>query len=226
MSEKVERKPEKPSEKMMNGKQLKKRPSLTARLSSAAKAIQRSFSPIPKYPYQPTNVVVTEPTGILDDVKKLGFEDVDTLLTFLNAAVTGVEDDDNMLLERLIQLLAKLPPTSAEGKKLEDGFINQLWTSLDHPPVSSLGDEYKYRDADGRNNNIRVPDLGAANTPYARSTAPVTIQNPNLPDPGVIFDTLMARGDTFEPHPNQISSILFYLATIIIHDIFQTVRPP
>jgi hypothetical protein len=33
----------------------------------------------------------------------------------------------------------------------------------------------------------------------------------------------MARGDKFEPHPNKISSMLFYLATIIIHDIFRTV---
>ena len=213
--------PEKTAEKA-NGK-LRKRPSLTARLSSAAKAIQRSFSPIPKYPYQPTNAVVAEPTGILEDIQKLGFQDIETLLTFLNAAVTGVEDDNNLLLEHLIQLLAKLPSTSVEGKKLEDGFINQLWSSLDHPPVGSLAEKYKYREADGSNNNIRVPDLGAANTPYARSTAPVTLQSPNPPDPADIFDTLLARGDTWNPHPNKISSVLFYLATIIIHDIFQTV---
>jgi linoleate 8R-lipoxygenase/9,12-octadecadienoate 8-hydroperoxide 8R-isomerase len=49
------------------------------------------------------------------------------------------------------------------------------------------------------------------------------LQNIALPDPGVIFDSLMARGDKFEPHPNKISSMLFYLATIIIHDIFRTV---
>lgn len=32
----------------------------------------------------------------------------------------------------------------------------------------------------------------------------------------------VARGDKFEPHPQGISSMLFYLATIIIHDIFET----
>lgn len=32
----------------------------------------------------------------------------------------------------------------------------------------------------------------------------------------------MARGDIFEPHPNGISSMLFYFATVIIHDIFRT----
>jgi linoleate 8R-lipoxygenase/9,12-octadecadienoate 8-hydroperoxide 8R-isomerase len=41
------------------------------------------------------------------------------------------------------------------------------------------------------------------------------------PDPGVLFDSLMARSG-FEPHPNKISSMLFYLATIIIHDVFKT----
>ena len=70
---------------------------------------------------------------------------------------------------------------------------------------------------------VRAPQLGAANTPYARSAKPTILQNIALPDPGVIFDSLMARGDTFEPHPNKISSMLFYLATIIIHDIFITV---
>jgi hypothetical protein len=213
-----------PTEKM-NGK-LKKRPSLSARLSSAAKAIQRSFSPIPKYPYTPTNAPAEKPTGILDDIKKLGFEDADTLADFLNAAVKGETDDNDLLLERLIQLLAKLPPTSIEGKKLESGFIHQLWTALDHPPVSSLGTQYKFREPDGRNNNILFPELGAAKTPYARTTPPMLYQNPNLPDAEVIFDTLMARGDSWNPHPNRISSILFYLATIIIHDIFQTVSLP
>ena len=42
------------------------------------------------------------------------------------------------------------------------------------------------------------------------------MQNAALPDPGALFDSLMARKE-FEPHPNKISSILFYLASIIIH---------
>lgn len=141
---------------------------------------------------------------------------------FLNAAITGVVDDDKLLLERLVQLLYKLPPDSKELKQLSDGFINQLWSTLDHPPAQSLGEQYKYRKADGSYNNIHNPRLGAANTPYARSVTPAVIQTPDLPEPGFIFDTLMARGDTFEPHPQGISSMLFYLATIIIHDIFQT----
>ena len=44
-----------------------------------------------------------------------------------------------------------------------------------------------------------------------------------LPDPGVLFDSVMVRKG-FTPHPNKISSVLFYIATIIIHDIFRTDR--
>jgi cytochrome P450 len=42
-----------------------------------------------------------------------------------------------------------------------------------------------------------------------------------LPDPGVIFDTIMTRKHK-DTHPNQISVVLFYLASIIIHDLFRT----
>lgn len=159
---------------------------------------------------------------LLKDLRNLGFKDYETLLMFLNASITGVNDDDKFLLERLVQILVKLPSDSKELKELSDGFISQLWNTLDHPPVQSLGEQYKYRKADGSYNNINNPKLGASNTPYARSVTPSVVQTPDLPDPGFIFDTLMARGETFQPHPQGISSMLFYLATIIIHDIFQT----
>ena len=42
-----------------------------------------------------------------------------------------------------------------------------------------------------------------------------------LPDPGVIFDSIMTRRHK-DTHPNKISVILFYLASIIIHDLFRT----
>jgi linoleate 8R-lipoxygenase / 9,12-octadecadienoate 8-hydroperoxide 8R-isomerase len=65
------------------------------------------------------------------------------------------------------------------------------------------------------------PDLGKANTPYARTVAPKTMQPGALPDAGDIFDSLMTRTHT-DKHPNKISVILFYLASIIIHDLFRT----
>lgn len=50
---------------------------------------------------------------------------------------------------------------------------------------------------------------------------PITIQPGALPDPGLIFDSLFAR-NTYTKHPNNVSSILFYWASLIIHDLFQT----
>src|SRR5688572_2263563 len=86
------------------------RVSLSGRLSSV---IKRSFSPIPKQPQPPPgNTKTEEPTGPWEDLKELGFEDVETLLAFMNAHVQGVTDDKDLLLERVIQLLAKLPHTS------------------------------------------------------------------------------------------------------------------
>lgn len=61
-----------------------------------------------------------------------------------------------------------------------------------------------------------LPKLGAANTPYARSVRPKTVQSASLPEPEVLFDSVMVR-KKFEEHPNRISSVLFYLASIIIH---------
>lgn len=65
------------------------------------------------------------------------------------------------------------------------------------------------------------PQLGAAGQPYARTVKPTKVQPVDLPDPGLLFDCLLRRKEPKE-HPAQISSVLFYLATIIIHDIFRT----
>lgn len=63
--------------------------------------------------------------------------------------------------------------------------------------------------------------IDVANTPYARSVQPKTIQQGALPDPGTVFDAVFAR-EEFREHPNKVSSILFYWASLIIHDLFQT----
>ncbi|KAF8856230.1 linoleate diol synthase [Acephala macrosclerotiorum] len=195
--------------------------SLSSRLSGAAHAFSRSVSTPPKYAYAPGNDDTAKQTGLLEDLHTLSFKDTQTMVMFLNTSATGVDDDNDLLLERMIQMLSKLPPHSHEGKQMTDGLINQLWSGLEHPPKSSLGRKYRYREPNGSCNNIRDPQLGAANTPYARSMPPMVFQSPDLPDPESLFDLLMARGDGFEPHPNGISSMQFYLAAIITHDIFQ-----
>jgi linoleate 10R-lipoxygenase len=74
--------------------------------------------------------------------------------------------------------------------------------------MSYLGNDYKYRSADGSNNSYIFPKLGAANTPYARSVNPRTMQPGALPDPGLIFDSILAR-EKFIPNPNKVSAIFF-----------------
>jgi hypothetical protein len=66
------------------------------------------------------------------------------------------------------------------------------------------------------------PDLGVAGSPYARTVSPQTLRPGALPDPGIIFDAIYARGEVAREHPSKISSMLFYLASVIIHDIFHT----
>lgn len=82
-----------------------------------------------------------------------------------------------------------------------------------------MGDDYKYRAADGSNNNPTLPWLGAANTPYCRTIPPLTIQPSGLPDTGLIFDSLFARQE-FTPHPNKVSSVFFDWASLVIHGMF------
>lgn len=37
-----------------------------------------------------------------------------------------------------------------------------------------------------------------------------------------VFDSVLARDGPFRPHPNRNSSIIFYWASLVIHDLFQT----
>lgn len=125
-------------------------------------------------------------------------------------------------IEQILQLCASLPADSAALTNLTGDLIKALWENLLHPPLSYEGDEFRYRMADGSNNNIQYPHLGQAGSSYARTVAPQTLQPGVPPDPGVVFDAVYARGAVAREHPNRISSMLFYLAAIIIHDIFHT----
>jgi linoleate 10R-lipoxygenase len=84
---------------------------------------------------------------------------------------------------------------------------------------------HQYRMPDGSFNNILEPNLGRAGTPYAKSVRSEKRLHGVKPDPGLLFDLLMARGEgDFKENPAGISSMLFYHAAIIIHDIFRTNR--
>ncbi|EAU35794.1 hypothetical protein ATEG_03992 [Aspergillus terreus NIH2624] len=191
-------------------------------ISQLEKVATASLRPLPTETGDGSYVAESTATGLVQDLPHVDLGDLKTLLDVTKNAATGEPiDDKGYVMERLIQLASGLPSTSRNAKQLTSAFLNQLWNDLDHPPVSTVGGEYSHRSADGSGNNILWPGIGAAGSHYARSVQPKTMQSPSLPDPEALFDSLLARKD-FKEHPNKISSVLFYIASIIIHDLFQT----
>lgn len=161
--------------------------------------------------------------NLFRDIKRQDAKDLEGLLTIIkDAALNEPLDDKEYLMESMVAVASRMPDAKLQ-KKVTNTFVTTLWNDLEHPPQTLLGDEYKFRQPDGSQNNYKYPNIGKAGMPYARTVAPKTIQSGSLPDPGVLFDSVMARKNAKgEPHPNRISSMLFYLASIIIHDCFRT----
>ncbi|KAF8519048.1 linoleate diol synthase [Hysterangium stoloniferum] len=130
-------------------------------------------------------------------------------------------DDRKMLLEHALVFLSRLPD-SALATKLTADVIELLYYDLPHPPATYMGAQYRWRTADGGYNNVNVPDLGRAGTPYSRS---VQAQNPlvlsELPDPELVYQALLKR-DEYKEHPAGLSSLMFGFAALVIHSIFRT----
>ncbi|THC88806.1 hypothetical protein EYZ11_011744 [Aspergillus tanneri] len=184
--------------------------------------VHASRRPLPTETGDGTYIEDETNSGLWADLRSLGIKDINTLLRLKKTKGTGqLIDDKTMFMEHVIQLVSRLPDDSKTRVKLTNSFLEELWDSLPHPPLSYAGDKYAYRSADGSYNSPTLPWLGAANTEYARTTRPQSTLPPNLPDPGLLFDSVMAR-DQFRPHPNKVSSIFFTWASLIIHDIFQT----
>lgn len=154
-------------------------------------------------------------------VKAMDMKDIKTLTgVTLNGIKGDPIDDKQYVMEHIIQAVAELPSHSRLSDTLTNKFLSELWDDLPHPPQSYLGYDYVFRKADGSNNNIMWPHIGKAGQPYARSVRPKKMQPPR-PDPSLVYDSVLARKE-FRPHPNAISSVLFYIASIIIHDCFHT----
>ncbi|KAH8809675.1 heme peroxidase [Flagelloscypha sp. PMI_526] len=157
---------------------------------------------------------------------------------------SGAVDDRKMLMEKALVFLSR-QADAPWSKPLQQQVINLLYYDLSHPPTSFLSMNTSpaptasepsprscaYRTADGSGYNLLSPNLGRARTPYARSV-PDTNFTPlkSLPDPGLLFDTLLRRPDAdesgknqiFTPHPGGLSSMFFAFANLIIHSIFNT----
>ncbi|KIK81042.1 hypothetical protein PAXRUDRAFT_833129 [Paxillus rubicundulus Ve08.2h10] len=147
-------------------------------------------------------------------------------------------NDREFLLEKVLVLISRLPDDSTFARRAQEYVIDLLYKDLPHPPTGFLSTlrtvsstpvgatnvSYAFRSADGSNYNVLSPSLGQAGQPYARSVPSTHIQMlPSLPDPGVVFDTLLCRPkDDFIPHPGGLSSLFFAFADLITHSIFNT----
>ncbi|KAI0756453.1 heme peroxidase [Daedaleopsis nitida] len=166
-------------------------------------------------------------------------------------AVTSKDalDDRKGLFTKTLSLLCKLPEGSKESTALNDIVITLLYNTLPHPPVTYIGTNYPadaqpspaipapsaqdgltagprlpgtFRSADGGGNNVNMPNLGKARTPYAKSVQNKYPLAPNaLPDPGEVFDTLLKARD-FQAHPGRNSSLTFAYASLVTHQLFRT----
>ncbi|RGP79400.1 heme peroxidase [Fusarium longipes] len=127
----------------------------------------------------------------------------------------------------LAELVGSLSNDSLLRAKFMETEVKAKYERMLHPPVTYLGDAFKYRTADGKFNSAMHPQLGQAGAPYAKTVPSKTHPLGALPDPADLFDRLMAREDPGpdgkgRPSTSGLSSMLIYHATIIIHDIFRT----
>lgn len=92
--------------------------------------------------------------------------------------------------------MSRLPPSSPVGTDLSNTAVGMLYNSIPHPCADYVGPEYAFRHADGGYNNIHEPDIGRAGRRYARSVQPKRcIPLSSLPDPALVFDTLLRARD-------------------------------
>ncbi|KAF8512919.1 linoleate diol synthase [Gautieria morchelliformis] len=129
-------------------------------------------------------------------------------------------DDRQMLLEHALVFISRLPD-GALAQKLQDQAVQLFWYDLPHPPATSMG-KFQWRSADGSGNNVSIPEMGKAGSPYSRSVqATHALVATDLPEPELVYQSLLRR-DKFVPHPAGLSSLMFGFATLVIHSIFRT----
>ena len=160
---------------------------------------------------------------IIRDIHREDIKKLQSLVQTLKDTEFGRPlNDREYLMESMVAAAAHIPDDFVQ-KAVTNSLVTTLWNDLEHPPQTLLTEKYQYRQPDGSHNSYKVPHIGAAGMPYAKTVAPQVMQSACLPDPSVVFDTVMARKNPKgESHPNYISSMLFYLASIIIHDLFRT----
>jgi len=130
-------------------------------------------------------------------------------------------DDRKLFLEHALTFISRLEEGDL-ANTLRRKIIQLLYNDLTHPSATSVSPQFAWRAADGSANNIDMPDMGKADTPYSRSVQQMTALPKNqLPDPGLLFDTLLRR-EKFVEHPAGLNSLFFAFATLVIHTVFRT----
>ncbi len=150
------------------------------------------------------------------------------LCEFAENTLLGIPlDDRDSEIEKVIVMLYTLPSNSQFGALMSKIFIGLLWNQLPHPPASFQNQAgYQWRSADGSNNNLALPNIGKSGQKYIQDCLSKRPRSDNLPDPGLIFEELLKRcpgkDGRFKASESHVSSNLFYLATLITHDLFDT----
>lgn len=131
------------------------------RTQVARKVDLKSTASLPSTMFRTRNDSNAETTfgGLFRDLAKLKYKDAKTLLTLFVSKQKGVQNDSQLLLENMIQLLGKLDPSEKMSRHMTGDFVNTLWGERQHPCLSTLDGKYRYRTADGSDNNVLMPDL-------------------------------------------------------------------
>lgn len=75
--------------------------------SKFAQLVHASRRPLPTQSGDGAYLEHTEPTGLLQDLKSIGFRDVETLMELMKQKTSGkLQDDKTYLMERIIQVCA------------------------------------------------------------------------------------------------------------------------
>ncbi|KAJ7890508.1 linoleate diol synthase [Mycena olivaceomarginata] len=160
----------------------------------------------------------TAPTKIFKDLRDQIRKGTDGAHTSALSAIVDVIrhkdaiDDRALALEHGITFISRLPEGSALGTTLQNKTVELFYNDLSHPQATNIGPGYAWRSADGGNNNVSIPDMGRAGTPYARSVQQThPLPKHELPDAGL-----------FVKHPAGLSSLMFSFAALVIHSVFRT----
>jgi linoleate 8R-lipoxygenase / 9,12-octadecadienoate 8-hydroperoxide 8R-isomerase len=123
--------------------------------SSIRGLIKASLRPLPTQTGDGSYVTPPLSTGLIKDLEKMEISDVEPLIELVKTSISGkATDDKTYFMEKLIKLASQLPLSSKNGVQLTNGLVNRLWSDLQHPPQSYLGEQHMYRQADGSYNVV------------------------------------------------------------------------